>query len=74
MLRRQSQMRMNFHQLVDAGLFAASFWLAYSLRAHPAVSSILVGSKSLENLRRNIELYGQEVDDDMLARAVAAAR
>ena len=28
---------MNFHQLVDAGLFAASFWLAYSLRAHPAV-------------------------------------
>jgi exopolysaccharide biosynthesis polyprenyl glycosylphosphotransferase len=33
MLRRDRQIKMQVHQLVDAGLFALSFWLAYRLRA-----------------------------------------
>lgn len=33
MLRRDRQMRMQIHQLVDACLFALSFWLAYEFRA-----------------------------------------
>src|SRR5512140_181128 len=35
MLRRDRLMRMQIHQLVDACLFAASFWLAYELRSDP---------------------------------------
>jgi exopolysaccharide biosynthesis polyprenyl glycosylphosphotransferase len=35
MLRRDRQMRMQLHQLMDACLFAVSFWLAYELRASP---------------------------------------
>jgi exopolysaccharide biosynthesis polyprenyl glycosylphosphotransferase len=37
MLRRDRQIRMQIHQLMDACLFAASFWLAYELRANPDV-------------------------------------
>lgn len=37
MLRRHRQIRTQIHQLVDACLFALSFWLAYQLRANPAV-------------------------------------
>ena len=37
MLRRDRQMRMQLHQLMDACLFAASFWLAYQLRASPEI-------------------------------------
>ena len=33
MLRRQHQVRMQIHQMMDACLFALSFWLAYVLRA-----------------------------------------
>ncbi len=33
MLRRDRQMRMQIHQLVDACIFAVSFWLAYEFRA-----------------------------------------
>ena len=33
MLRRDRQMRMQAHQLVDACLFALGFWLAYELRS-----------------------------------------
>jgi len=33
MLRRDRQIRMQIHQLVDAGLFAVSFWLAYEIRS-----------------------------------------
>ncbi len=33
MLRRDRQMRMQLHQLMDACIFAVSFWLAYELRA-----------------------------------------
>jgi exopolysaccharide biosynthesis polyprenyl glycosylphosphotransferase len=32
MLRRDRQIRTQVHQLVDAGLFALSFWVAYALR------------------------------------------
>ena len=37
MLRRDRQIRMQFHQLVDACLFALSFWLAYALRSDPQI-------------------------------------
>lgn len=37
MLRRNRQIRMQVYQLVDACLFAVSFWLAYTLRADPRV-------------------------------------
>jgi exopolysaccharide biosynthesis polyprenyl glycosylphosphotransferase len=37
MLRRHRQIRTQIHQLLDACLFAISFWLAYTLRSHPAV-------------------------------------
>ncbi|MEI2724124.1 MAG: sugar transferase [Verrucomicrobiota bacterium] len=33
MLRRDRQMRMQIHQMMDACLFAVSFWIAYELRA-----------------------------------------
>jgi exopolysaccharide biosynthesis polyprenyl glycosylphosphotransferase len=34
MLRRDRQIRMQIHQLMDAGLFAFGFWLAYTLRSN----------------------------------------
>src|SRR5437762_13697238 len=37
MLRRDRLMRMQIHQVVDAGLFALSFWLAYVLRWNKTV-------------------------------------
>jgi exopolysaccharide biosynthesis polyprenyl glycosylphosphotransferase len=37
MLRRDRQIRMQIHQLMDACIFAASFWLAYKLRANPDI-------------------------------------
>jgi len=37
MLRRDRQIRTQIHQLADATLFAASFWLAYLLRTHPHI-------------------------------------
>ncbi len=37
MLRRDRQIRTQVQQLADACLFAVSFWLAYVLRANPAV-------------------------------------
>src|ERR1041385_7934080 len=37
MLRRHRQIRMQIHQLMDAALFALSFWLAYQLRASEAI-------------------------------------
>jgi exopolysaccharide biosynthesis polyprenyl glycosylphosphotransferase len=41
MLRRARQIRTQVHQLVDACLFAASFWLAYALRGDPTVVALL---------------------------------
>ena len=37
MLRRAQQIRTQIHQLVDACLFAASFWIAFSLRDNAAI-------------------------------------
>ncbi len=37
MLRRHRQFRTQLHQLLDACIFAYSFWLAYHLRANPAI-------------------------------------
>jgi exopolysaccharide biosynthesis polyprenyl glycosylphosphotransferase len=37
MLRRDRQIRTQFHQLADACLFAASFWVAYALRLDPQI-------------------------------------
>jgi exopolysaccharide biosynthesis polyprenyl glycosylphosphotransferase len=37
MLRRDRQIRTQVHQLMDACLFALSFWLAYQFRSHPEV-------------------------------------
>jgi exopolysaccharide biosynthesis polyprenyl glycosylphosphotransferase len=37
MLRRDRQIRMQIHQLMDACLFAISFWLAYTLRSNPDI-------------------------------------
>jgi exopolysaccharide biosynthesis polyprenyl glycosylphosphotransferase len=37
MLRRDRQIRTQIQQLLDAALFAFSFWLAYKLRANPDV-------------------------------------
>lgn len=41
MLRRQRIIRMQIHQLMDACLFAISFWLATELRANPALIKLL---------------------------------
>ena len=40
MLRRTRQIRTQVHQLMDACLFALSFWLAYELRASELVSEL----------------------------------
>src|SRR5689334_21972294 len=37
MLRRHRQIRMQIHQLMDACLYGAAFWLAYELRASQGV-------------------------------------
>ena len=37
MLRRDRQMRMQLHQVMDACIFAFSFWLAYIVRTNPAI-------------------------------------
>ena len=41
MLRRQRQIRMQLHQLMDACLFALSFYLAYIVRSDPILINLL---------------------------------
>jgi exopolysaccharide biosynthesis polyprenyl glycosylphosphotransferase len=41
MLRRDRQIRMQIHQLMDACLFALGFWLAYSLRSNKDIIDLL---------------------------------
>jgi exopolysaccharide biosynthesis polyprenyl glycosylphosphotransferase len=41
MLRRDRLLRMQIHELMDACLFAISFWLAYVLRTDPDVTQLL---------------------------------
>ncbi len=55
MLRRDRQIRMQIHQLMDACLFALGFWLAYTLRANPDIIDLFgLGewTAPFENLRR----------------------
>ena len=40
MLRRARQIRTQIHQVVDACLFAASFWIAYGLRSDPTIIAL----------------------------------
>jgi len=37
MSRRERQIRAQIHQIADACLFAASFWIAFALRTNPQV-------------------------------------
>jgi len=48
MLRRHQQIRMQLHQLMDACLFAISFWLAYESRGHPWVARIFGAAAPFE--------------------------
>lgn len=41
MLRRDRVLRMQIHELLDACLFAVSFWLAYVLRSDPDIIALL---------------------------------
>jgi len=41
MLRRDRQIRIQIHQLADACLFAASFWIAYAVRLDPQIAEWL---------------------------------
>lgn len=41
MLRRDRQIRMQMHQVIDACIFAFSFWLAYALRANQGIIDLL---------------------------------
>jgi len=41
MLRRDRQIRMQIHQLMDACLFALGFWLAYEFRSNPDIIDLL---------------------------------
>src|SRR5579872_1172793 len=41
MLRRHRQIKMQIQQLLDACLFASSFWLAWVLRANPEIQMLL---------------------------------
>src|SRR5258706_14986050 len=40
MLRRDRQIRRQIQQLMDACLFAVSFWLAYVLRSDPNITDV----------------------------------
>src|SRR4051812_49120047 len=41
MLRRDRLVRMQAHQMMDACVFAFSFWFAYALRSNPVVMDLL---------------------------------
>jgi len=48
-------------------LHALALWF---LRAHDGITSVLVGSKNLENFRRNIEFSQLPADEELLQRAL----
>jgi len=57
MLRRDRQIRMQIHQLVDACIFAFSFWLAYDLRTDVRVIFHLELSKFDKSFDNYVWLY-----------------
>ncbi len=56
MLRRDRQIRMQIHQLMDACLFAVGFWLAYVLRSNPDVIDLL-GLQPVNEFHDYVWLY-----------------
>ncbi len=56
MLRRDRLIRMQVNQLVDACLFALSFWLAYALRSDPAFIRLL-GLDNVAPFEQYVWLY-----------------
>ena len=56
MLRRDQQVRMHIHQLLDACLYAISFWLAHALRSNEHLVD-LFGLDSIGNFDRYVWLY-----------------
>lgn len=56
MLRRDRQIRMQIHQLMDACLFALGFWLAYVLRSNPDIIDLL-GLQPVNKFHDYVWLY-----------------
>lgn len=56
MLRRDQQVRMHIHQLLDACLYAISFWLAYLLRSNEQIIALL-GLEPVRAFDRYVWLY-----------------
>ena len=57
MLRRDRQIRMQIHQLMDACLFAFGFWLAYALRANPTIIDLFALREWTEPFETYVPLY-----------------
>jgi exopolysaccharide biosynthesis polyprenyl glycosylphosphotransferase len=57
MLRRDRQIRMQIHQLMDACLFAFAFWLAYELRADPTIIDLFSLREWTEPFETYVPLY-----------------
>jgi exopolysaccharide biosynthesis polyprenyl glycosylphosphotransferase len=57
MLRRHREIRMQIHQLMDACLFAISFWLAYILRSSEAVARFLGRAPEVDSFDDYVWLY-----------------
>src|SRR6185436_3001220 len=57
MLRRHRQIRMQIHQLMDACLFACSFWLAYLLRTSHEVADFLGRAPESDSFDNYVWLY-----------------
>src|SRR5262245_22968 len=58
MLRRDKQIRMQIHQLMDACLFAFSFWMAYRLRADPAAIGFLQNFFEVNPVKNSFHDFG----------------
>src|SRR6476620_8479654 len=57
MLRRHREIRMQIHQLMDACLFAISFWLAYFLRSSQEVANFLGRAPEVGSFDDYVWLY-----------------
>src|SRR5689334_5889582 len=57
MLRRYREIRMQIHQLMDACLFAFSFWLAYLLRTSQEVAHFLGRAPESDSFDNYVWLY-----------------
>src|ERR1035437_1004262 len=57
MLRRDRQIRMQIHQLMDACLFALAFWLAYKLRANQDIIDLFGLREWTEPFETYVRLY-----------------